>query len=81
MKMLRARGLVVDGNVRDLEAMAGLGIPVWSRGTSVIGAGAQSKAWSVNVKVHVDHTVVEPVSLPPYLVWFFFFFSFFAGLA
>jgi hypothetical protein len=34
---------------------------VWSKGTSIIGAGAETKAWATNVPISVDSTVVEPV--------------------
>jgi regulator of RNase E activity RraA len=59
---LGAKAIVVDGRVRDVGEMEGRGIPVWSRGVSTVGAGAQAKAWAVNVEVQVGETVVEPVS-------------------
>lgn len=65
MKMMGVKGVVVDGRVRDLGAQRGVvegGVPVWSRGTSVIGAGAETKAWATGVAVNVGGSVVEPVS-------------------
>ncbi len=37
---------------------------VWSRGTSVVGAGAETKAWATDVPVSIGDAVVEPVSPP-----------------
>jgi regulator of RNase E activity RraA len=62
MKVLGAKGVVVDGRVRDLEAVKDLGIPVWAKGTSIVGAGAEAKAWAMNVPIVVDNAVVQPVS-------------------
>lgn len=62
MKVLGARGVLVDGQVRDLQAIKELGIPVWSRGTSIVGAGAETKAWATNVPVQIQNSIVEPVS-------------------
>ncbi|KAK4980914.1 hypothetical protein LTR28_012401, partial [Elasticomyces elasticus] len=57
------RAVVVDGRVRDLKSLAGLqdgGFGVWTRGTSVVGAGAEAKAWAVDVGVKVGKVGVEP---------------------
>jgi regulator of RNase E activity RraA len=61
MAKLGAKAIVVDGRVRDVGEMERRDIPVWSRGVSTIGAGAQAKAWAVNVEVQIGETVVEPV--------------------
>jgi len=60
LKVRGASGLVVDGRVRDLGEMVGLGMPVWARGTSVIGAGAQTKPWATDVPLTIGNTLVEP---------------------
>ncbi|KAF2465489.1 DlpA domain-containing protein, partial [Lindgomyces ingoldianus] len=60
MKVLGAQGIIVDGRVRDLGALGGLGLPVWSKGTSIIGAGAESRLHARNVPVQVGDVVVEP---------------------
>lgn len=62
MTKMGARAIMVDGRVRDVGEMKRQGIPVWSRGISTVAAGAQAKAWAVNVGVHVGETLVEPVS-------------------
>jgi regulator of RNase E activity RraA len=62
MAKLGAKGILVNGRVRDLSTLRGVGVPVWSSGTSIIGAGAETKAWSTNVPIAVGATTVEPVS-------------------
>jgi len=62
MKKLGAKAVLVDGRVRDLETVGNLGIPVWSKGTSIVGAGAQTKAWAVDVPIEVGASRVYPVS-------------------
>ncbi|KAI5298387.1 hypothetical protein KEM55_003450, partial [Ascosphaera atra] len=43
MGVLGARGVVVGGRVRDVEELGESGLPIWSRGTSTVGSGAESK--------------------------------------
>lgn len=60
MKYLGAQAVVVDGRVRDLVTLAETGLPVWSKGTSIIGAGAETKFHAKDVPVKVGETIVEP---------------------
>jgi len=60
MKYLGAQSIIVDGRVRDLAALGELSVPVWSRGTSVIGAGAESKFWAKQVKIKIGEVEIEP---------------------
>lgn len=60
MKYLGAEGLVVDGRVRDLVALADTQLPIWSKGTSIIGAGAETKFHAHNVPIKIGETIVEP---------------------
>jgi regulator of RNase E activity RraA len=60
MKHLGAQGIVVDGRVRDLAALANTGLHIWSRGTSIIGAGAESRFHAKEVPVHIGETTVAP---------------------
>ncbi|KAF2690210.1 hypothetical protein K458DRAFT_439273 [Lentithecium fluviatile CBS 122367] len=60
MKQLGAQGVVVDGRVRDLVALAETGLPIWAKGTSIIGAGAETKFHAMNWPVRIGETVVEP---------------------
>ncbi|KAF2642491.1 RraA-like protein [Massarina eburnea CBS 473.64] len=60
MKHLGAQGIVVDGRVRDLVALAATALPVWSKGTSIIGAGAETKFHAKDVPLEIGETVVEP---------------------
>lgn len=59
MKHLGAHGLVVDGRVRDLVALNETQLPIWSKGTSIIGAGAETKFHAHNVPVQIGETTVE----------------------
>ncbi|KAJ9666587.1 hypothetical protein H2201_003246 [Coniosporium apollinis] len=67
MAKLGAKALVVDGRVRDMSCLWGVaqegGCPVWSRGTSTIGAGAEAKAHAVSVPVTVLGVKVHPGDL------------------
>lgn len=36
------------------------GMPIWSKGTSTIGAGAETKPWAINVPIHVGKVEVFP---------------------
>lgn len=57
---LKASAIVVDGRVRDLSTLRSIGIPVWSRGTSIIGAGAETKFHAKEVGIQVGNVRVEP---------------------
>ncbi|KAF3006500.1 hypothetical protein E8E13_004701 [Curvularia kusanoi] len=59
MKHLGVHGVVVDGRVRDLVALNETQLPIWSRGTSIIGAGAETKFYAHNVQVRIGGTTVE----------------------
>ncbi|KAI9700058.1 MAG: hypothetical protein M1836_002592 [Candelina mexicana] len=60
MKVLGAKGVVVDGRVRDQAELRYIGLPVWSRGTSTVGAAAEAKPYAISVAVKVGDVVVEP---------------------
>jgi regulator of RNase E activity RraA len=60
MKCLGAQGVVVDGRVRDLVALNETELPIWSKGTSIIGAGAETKFHARNVAIRIGETIVEP---------------------
>ncbi|RAH43266.1 RraA family protein [Aspergillus brunneoviolaceus CBS 621.78] len=60
MKHLGVKGAVVNGRVRDLAEFMECGLPVWARGTSTVGSGAEAKAVARNVAVDVGGVVVEP---------------------
>jgi regulator of RNase E activity RraA len=59
MQHLGAEGIVVDGRVRDITALNQTQLPIWSKATSVIGAGAETKFHAHNVPVKIGETVVE----------------------
>ncbi|OCK80298.1 RraA-like protein [Lepidopterella palustris CBS 459.81] len=60
MKVLGAKGIVVDGRVRDLVSLGALGMPIWSRATSTVGSGAESRPWAHNVPITIGGVRVEP---------------------
>ncbi|KAI9765609.1 MAG: hypothetical protein M1840_007298 [Geoglossum simile] len=60
MKVLGAKGVVVDGRVRDLEELRGVGLSIYARGTSTVGAGAASVPHLVNVAIGVGGVNVVP---------------------
>jgi regulator of RNase E activity RraA len=76
MKSLGIQGVVVNGRIRDLSEIHAANLPVWAKGTSTVGTGAEAKAGLRNVKIDVGGVDVEPV----YLL-FFSFFSLSCGLA
>lgn len=59
MQHLGAEGIVVDGRVRDITALNHTQLPIWSKATSIIGAGAETKFHARNVPVTIGETVVE----------------------
>ncbi|KAF1829526.1 DlpA domain-containing protein [Decorospora gaudefroyi] len=59
MQHLGAEGIVVDGRVRDVVALNQSKLPIWSKATSIIGAGAETKFHARNVPVRIGETVVE----------------------
>jgi regulator of RNase E activity RraA len=59
MQHLGAEAIVVDGRVRDIVALNHTKLPIWSKATSVIGAGAETKFHARNVPVTIGETVVE----------------------
>lgn len=63
MEHIGVKGIVVDGRVRDLESLADAGLPIWSRGTSIIGAGGEAKFHAYNVPIEVGNVTVYPGDL------------------
>ncbi|KAL2852444.1 hypothetical protein BJY01DRAFT_232644 [Aspergillus pseudoustus] len=60
MKYLGIRGIVVNGRIRDLAEIQGCKLPVWAKGTSTVGTGAEAKAGLRGVRVDVGGVGVEP---------------------
>lgn len=59
MQHLGTQGIVVDGRVRDIVELNQTELPIWSKGTSVIGMGAEAKCHAKNVPVKIGETIVE----------------------
>ncbi|KAL4908157.1 hypothetical protein BDW74DRAFT_97687 [Aspergillus multicolor] len=60
MKALGVKGVVVDGRIRDLSEIQGASLPVWAKGTSTVGTGAEAKPGLRNVRIDVGGVSVEP---------------------
>ncbi|PYI34711.1 DlpA domain protein [Aspergillus indologenus CBS 114.80] len=60
MKHRGVTGAVVNGRVRDRAEFAECGLPVWARGTSTVGSGAEATAVARNIAVDVGGVVVRP---------------------
>jgi len=55
-----AAGIVTDGGVRDHDAVAAVGIPVYSAGAHPAVLGRRHVPWDVDVAVACGGTTVEP---------------------
>ncbi|KAN0106464.1 RraA-like protein [Hyaloscypha variabilis] len=63
MKVLNAKGVVVNGRVRDLAELRDTGLPIWAKSTSTVGTGLEAKPHAVQVALDIDGTIVEPGDL------------------
>ena len=55
-----AAGIVTDGGVRDYDAVAGIGIPVYSSGAHPAVLGRKHVPWDVDVTIGCGGTTVQP---------------------
>ena len=55
-----AAGIVTDGGVRDAEAVASVGIPVFSNGAHPAVLGRKHVPWDANVTIGCGGTTVQP---------------------
>ena len=55
-----AAGIVTDGGVRDHEAVAAVGLPVYSRGAHPAVLGRKHVPWDVDVTIACGGTAVQP---------------------
>lgn len=54
MRRLGVEGVLVDGNIRDINHIRGLGLPVFAKGVSIVGAGAECRASEIDVPIQVN---------------------------
>jgi 5-oxopent-3-ene-1,2,5-tricarboxylate decarboxylase/2-hydroxyhepta-2,4-diene-1,7-dioate isomerase len=59
-KVRGAAGVVTDGGVRDYDAVAGIGLPVYSRGAHPAVLGRRHVPWDVDVTIGCGGTTVQP---------------------
>ena len=55
-----AAGVVTDGGVRDHDAVAAIGLPVYSRGAHPAVLGRRHVPWDVDVTIGCGGTTVQP---------------------
>jgi 5-oxopent-3-ene-1,2,5-tricarboxylate decarboxylase / 2-hydroxyhepta-2,4-diene-1,7-dioate isomerase len=55
-----AGGVVTDGGVRDFDAVAAIGLPVYSRGAHPAVLGRRHVPWDVDVTIACGGTTVQP---------------------
>ncbi|PKX92680.1 RraA family protein [Aspergillus novofumigatus IBT 16806] len=58
MKVLGVRGVLVNGRVRDLAEINECKLPVWAKGTSTVGSGAEAKPGARDVPVDVGGDII-----------------------
>ncbi|TVY15398.1 4-hydroxy-4-methyl-2-oxoglutarate aldolase [Lachnellula arida] len=63
MRMRGAVGVVVLGRVRDLVELESTGLPIWSKGTSIVGTGAEAKPHAIQIPLDINGTIVKPGDL------------------
>lgn len=63
MSVIGAVGVVSWGRVRDVEELRETGLPIWAKGTSITGTGAQASPHAVQVALDLDGTIVKPGDL------------------
>jgi regulator of RNase E activity RraA len=54
MQKLGVEGVLVDGNIRDINHIRNLGLPVFAKGVSIVGAGAECRASEIDVPIKVN---------------------------
>ncbi|KAJ5665848.1 uncharacterized protein N7477_008296 [Penicillium maclennaniae] len=59
MKVLGIKAAIVGGRVRDLRELQATGLPIWARGTSTVGTGAEAKAGVRNVPISIGGVTVD----------------------
>ncbi|TQS36058.1 hypothetical protein Golomagni_03501 [Golovinomyces magnicellulatus] len=60
LKILKVKGVVVSGRVRDKLELNSTGLPIWARGTSIVGSSAESKPLATQVTLDVNGTLITP---------------------
>lgn len=59
-KRLGAVGVVIDGLCRDVEELRQRGLPVFSRGRSILGAAGYTRVSTCQQPITVDGCTIEP---------------------
>ena len=57
---LGALGVIVDGRIRDIKELEATKLPIWAKGTSTVGAEAESKPYFINGGILVEGVEIWP---------------------
>ncbi|KAK6509196.1 hypothetical protein TWF481_003957 [Arthrobotrys musiformis] len=60
IQKLGSLAIIVDGRIRDISELRNLGVDVWAKGTSTVGAGGESKCVSVGEAIEVEGVTIHP---------------------
>ncbi|KAF3912222.1 hypothetical protein ABW21_db0209856 [Orbilia brochopaga] len=60
IQKLGCAAVVVDGRIRDVSELVSLGLHVWAKGTSTVGAGAEARCVSVGEEIEVAGIRITP---------------------
>ncbi|RKF75492.1 4-hydroxy-4-methyl-2-oxoglutarate aldolase [Golovinomyces cichoracearum] len=60
LKILNVKGVVVSGRIRDKLELKSTGLPIWARGTSIVGSSAESKPLAIQETLNIAGTLVTP---------------------
>jgi regulator of RNase E activity RraA len=64
-KCLGVAGAVIEGRIRDRAEMMEIGLPVYAKGNSTLGAGLFSRVSSVNLPITLCSQTISPVTVNP----------------
>lgn len=53
-RIARAAGVVVNGRFRDIAEIQGMGLPLFAKGTSILGSNTFTRASEINVPIQVS---------------------------
>ncbi|KAL3895654.1 MAG: hypothetical protein SGCHY_004569 [Lobulomycetales sp.] len=64
-QVLRVQGVIVEGRIRDIAEIRGIGLPVWASGTSTMGAAPHCKVVAVGEPLKMCGDTILPVDVRP----------------
>lgn len=64
-KHVGIKAAIISGNCRDVEELDDIGLPVFARGNSILGAAGFTKVAAVNVPVEIEAAGLQPCQVSP----------------